>query len=990
MVPIGPEEFLSLCRRLSPNTQETYRRDTCAARRHPSSLLARLRLPLRGVLRVSLVRGMSHTKPVRRVDPLVRRSLGFLRRGPVWSLAIALAVAAFALARATAPLVTDASADRSFAAEVETAATSAAAGQGLNARAYTTGLAALSAEQAVSELLDDLPVYGAPLVSVSPLLPYSGHDHPTPVIRTLEGNEASAVVFSIGDSTTSLQATVTGGTEPAAGIWLPDTLATSLGIGVGDKVLLGFNYPDFVERPERMVDAATTIAGIYATTDGLPISETFDWRSTPAPLPSDPSGAEGTAPLLLTDTGTAMSLISAMDDTPFVKWDLAWSGPVSIEQGRDASVGLKQTSDELLNSESLVGRQVADAHAQRVVLSSGVPTFVQRSEQAAATLHPVLVSIALTAQVMSVLVIAICIWMLGRARRREHALSMTMGTNPVRLGALGSLEQLIPIVAGIGVAYAVVRWFPGLVAGEGAIDNDTLRQATHPVLWAMPIAIAVVAIAGFAAVWPLDAASEGRARRVAGALRAETIVVVAAVATGAQLVTQKGSTLESGTSLLFPLLAVLAGSVVVVRGTAAVVRSVSDRRVPRQRMTHRTGRPRSLAIWLARRRVSYSLTELSALVIVVASGVGLFVYCASISADGHRGVRDKAAAIGGAPATAAVDSTQDVPHGADGFPAGLPSGSTVVWSLSDAQMAPNVVADILVVDPETFPDAAAWRHSFAGPSLDSLLNDIADSAPFTVDIVVAGKYTHTFPDHGTMQLERGSRDIQYRVVARIAAAPWQRERSSLVIVAARALAPMLPDATGSLPKSVDAAQLDRTFRTYVWSDGNQHDLEVALGPALRGSEAPNVATAERLPSFVAFSLSLPYLRLVGTALLFVSFASIVVLGSRRRADLALELALTDKMGMRRRTMASAVAGGAVVLGIIATLIGIVLARLLVGFMIHRLDPSPSFTPSFSGSLSPTATYVAIVGVIVVSLAGSSLELYGARRARIAEVLRGAD
>ena len=207
---------------------------------------------------------------------------------------------------------------------------------------------------------------------------------------------------------------------------------------------------------------------------------------------------------------------------------------------------------------------------------------------------------------------------------------------------------------------------------------------------------------------------------------------------------------------------------------------------------------------------------------------------------------------------------------------------------------------------------------------------------------------------------------------------------------ARSLAPLLTDASGSLQKNANAAQLDRDFRTYVWSDGSQHDLEAALGPVLRESEAPNVATAERLPSFVAFRLSLPYLRLVGTALLFVSLVSIVVLGSRRRTDLALELALTDKMGMPRRTMAGAVAGGAVLLGVIATFIGIVLARLLVGFMIHRLDPSPAFVPSFSGSLSPTATLVAIASVIVVSLAGAWFELHGARRAPIAGVLRGAE
>ena len=155
-----------------------------------------------------------------------------------------------------------------------------------------------------------------------------------------------------------------------------------------------------------------------------------------------------------------------------------------------------------------------------------------------------------------------------------------------------------------------------------------------------------------------------------------------------------------------------------------------------------------------------------------------------------------------------------------------------------------------------------------------------------------------------MQLDRGFPAIQYRVVARIAAAPWQRERSSLAIVEARSLAPLLPDASGSLPKKVDAAQLDRIFRTYVWSDGNQTDLEAA--PRTRAAHVGSTQRAARpsgLPSFVAFSLSLPYLRLVGTALLFVSLASIVVLGARRRTDLALELALTDKMGMRRRTMA---------------------------------------------------------------------------------------
>jgi putative ABC transport system permease protein len=766
-----------------------------------------------------------------------------------------------------------------------------------------------------------------------------------------------------------------------------------LGIAAGDNVMVGLDYLVPGTKPDSAVDAPTTVAGIYATEDGVPLSAEFDWRATGSLLPRDPSDREHAAPLLIADNGTAMRLIAAMDDTPFVKWDLRWTGPVALEQGRDVDFAVKRTADELLNNESIVGRKVADAHAQRVVLSTGVHSFVERSEQAAATLHPVLVSIALTAQVMSAMVLAICIWMLTRARRREHALSMSMGANPFRLGVFAAIEQLVPIIAGVAAAYVVVRWSPGLVAGKGSIDHDTLRRGTRAVLWAFPIAIAAVAVAGFAAVWPLDAASEGRAKRVAGALRAETILVVAAVATGAQIVTQKGSVLNSGSALLFPLLAVLAGSVLVVRISAAIVRIAGHRHTRRSGRSARVHRPRSLALWMARRRLSYSLIELSALVIVVSAGVGLFVYCTSISADGRRGVLDKAAAVGGAPATAAINSVQDVPLGADGFPSGLPAGSTVVWAVSDAQMAPSVVADILVVDPETFSAAAAWRDSFAGPSLDSLLKDIGDSPPFTVDVVVAGNYTDTFPNDGTMGVGGDGPNgfpIRYHVVARVAAAPWQRERSSLVMVAERAIAMVLLDRTGHFPERVDAQQLDRIFRTYVWSNDTQADLEASLGSAVIDDKSPNVSIAERLPSFVAFSLSLPYLRLVGTALLLVSLGSIVVLGARRRNDLALEMALTDKMGMRRRTMATAVASGAVLLGVLASLVGIGLARLLVGFMIHRLDPSPSFAPSFSGSLSPSATFVAIGGVVVVSLVAAWLELRGARRARVSEVLRGAE
>jgi hypothetical protein len=630
---------------------------------------------------------------------------------------------------------------------------------------------------------------------------------------------------------------------------------------------------------------------------------------------------------------------------------------------------------------------VHDAHGEPVTLSSGVASFIDRSERAADELQPLVSSIALTGRVMSALVLAVGTWLLTRSRRREHQLSMSMGIHPARLGSSTGLELLVPVVAGIALAYVVVRWRPELIAGRGVIDTRTIRAALSSVLRTLPVTLAVVVVAAFAAVWPLEPSSAGRARRLAGAVHADTVVIVVALATGAQLVTQRGRTLDSGTSLLFPLFAQLAGAVIVVRLATAIGSRISRRRA-RNGSNRRSRRPRSLAVWLAARRATSWLGELSALVIVVAAGVGLFVYSTSIATNGERGVSDKAAALGGATATERVTDTKLMSIGPDGLPTGLPSGWTVTWATTNVHVGPDLVTDLLIVDPSTFGDAVDWRPSFAGESLPTLLESIDDGNAATIDVVLAGNYNDSFPDTGTMELDRAF--VHYRVVARIAAAPWIRERSSMMLVSANRIAAVLPVDPKLDPPLTAAGALDRRFRTYVWADAPAAEMAPRLGPSVLDDITMDTVTAERTPAFVAFGMSLPYLRVVGIGLLMVALVSIVVLGARRRADLAMEIAMTDRMGIARRTTTVAVAGGAVLLGLISSLIGIVIARQLEVFMIHRLDPGPSFAPPFDGGLSPSAVLAAVGAVVLVSVVGALLEVRGARRARVAEVLRAAE
>jgi hypothetical protein len=381
------------------------------------------------------------------------------------------------------------------------------------------------------------------------------------------------------------------------------------------------------------------------------------------------------------------------------------------------------------------------------------------------------------------------------------------------------------------------------------------------------------------------------------------------------------------------------------------------------------------------------LGELSALVIVVAAGVGLFVYSASIASNGERGVGDKASAMGGARTTLRISSTKPLRIGHRGMPVGVPAQSTVLWKDTNVHVGPNLASDLLLVDPSTFAAAVTWRPSFAGPSLPSLLHIIDDGNAQTIPVVLAGDNAD-IPDAGNMELDRAF--VRYQVVARIAAAPWLRENSSMMIASAPRFASVLPVDKNIKPPLTAAGTLDRRFQPFVFADTAASAATPAFRAVLLDDDPINTVVARRTPEFVAFGMSLPYLRVVGYGLLGVAMISIVVLGARRQSDLAMEIAMTDRMGISRGTITRAVVSGALLLGSIGSIIGIVIARELVAFMLHRLDPSPSLAPSFVGGLSWPAVVGAVGAVMVVSMAGALVEVRGARRARVVEVLRAVE
>ncbi|MEZ5259009.1 MAG: hypothetical protein R2705_19650, partial [Ilumatobacteraceae bacterium] len=326
-------------------------------------------------------------------------------------------------------------------------------------------------------------------------------------------------------------------------VWLPDSLATAIGASPGDAISLQLRYREGSKRQEGAAEVRRVVAGIYETNGDRPVLTGTDDGWVP---PLDPTDRSGRIALVLMSAPDAMALTDELSGTLFTTWDLPWTGPASLEQGRRAAPSLDRANSLLADRSSTVGRRLVEADARAISIQSAAGRFVDHAEQAAGELEPLVRSISLSGLVIASAIVLGGVWLLARSRRRELELAISEGSSPVRLAVLLTVELIGPIVTGLVAAYGIVRFAPSIVAGSGHIDAATLASSRRALLWRAPLIPIGLAAAGFAAAWPIDTASASRARRVARALNLPAVLVAATVATGAQLLTQSGPALESG------------------------------------------------------------------------------------------------------------------------------------------------------------------------------------------------------------------------------------------------------------------------------------------------------------------------------------------------------------------------------------------------------------------------------------------------------------
>jgi hypothetical protein len=311
--------------------------------------------------------------------------------------------------------------------------------------------------------------------------------------------------------------------------------------------------------------------------------------------------------------------------------------------------------------------------------------------------------------------------------------------------------------------------------------------------------------------------------------------------------------------------------------------------------------------------------------------------------------------------------------------------------MRNASVGDEIATDVLMVDPATFADAVEWRPSYADAPVDVLMDRLESEERFTVNVLAAGHYADALPAEGVLSFG-SDLAVRYRLVGRVDALPWQRPLGTMMVLSAAALTPSLPTEDGAIPGPVDTTGLDRIFRAYVLSQAPQAELERMLGPrlVLTETDPPNLPDAARIPEFVAYDHAMPYLRVVGLGMLVVAALGVVVMRGRRSTQLALEVNLSRRMGIGRRTAGTAHVGAAVIVSALAVVIGALLGVTVNAFMFSRLDPAPTFDPRFTAAVPFGVIAVSLVVIITATAAIAWRELRIAESSDMPEVLRAAE
>ena len=908
-------------------------------------------------------------------QPLRRAAPGRLLATPGWLFLVAAAVTLLTAAL-VAPLLfaraaDGAALDAGLAAVDEDAFASTSA----DVRATWGGVLPAASEQVVRDALTRLPHYSRPVVTGQGL---AGRRGITPSV-IVPGREPQASVLYYRDGAVE----ALGGTPGTRGVWLAAEVAESLGVSVGDRVLLGLERAITISEPRR---APATVAGIFQRSPGsaLPAALAADATVARRDLPWDPDRPGVGRPLLVADRETFGRLALAIGEEPFWTADLTLSPDLVPSQAAAAAKAVQRLGQRAFVETSDVARATRSARPAptRLQVTSGLPDIVVEAQATAEAAEAQADPFATAGAVLATAVVAAAVLLLGRSRAREQNLVSGLGFHPGEVGLLAALETLLPAVLG-ALAGATTAWLVVAGAGppgdlEGAWPDVLTRTAAA---FAIVLAVAAVGAGLAAAVTDRRALSSrlGVSRR---RVPWEAVVVVATLVSGVAVATTPlADRPASPLAVLFPLLLATTVSLVVLR----VVARVADRRA------RRATRPsRATPRWLAARRSRSAPREVAAVTLALAVGLAMLGYTMAAHRGVTHGVDDKIGALVGSRTVVDVGSSmarKRIPSRQPRIPRSPVPGGTVVYRQL-VSLPPSFGSQpLMAVDTTTFASAADWGSSGALSAARDLLPSLRRRGP-DLPVLLVGDTDRKVGDKGVfVSYEEWS--ARYVVVGVVDAFPGsEAESGDVTIVAAadallRFVPPQLDPRLIPPPTVPDAGRLS----TWVWSLRSPDHVAQALD---RVDIVPQSSllrsTAATQPELRAAGWSSGYVVALGAAALLLVGAATLVLAVRLADRDAVTDVLLRRMGFSPGDLAGARTWevAAVVAGSLVAAAASVLVLVLAP---TTVEPAADVLPLTRPAPALLDALVLVAGCLVLTGAAA---VVGRRRAGTrdaAEVLR---
>jgi putative ABC transport system permease protein len=731
-----------------------------------------------------------------------------------------------------------------------------------------------------------------------------------------------------------------GPTVAGDGIWLPDDVATALGVHAGDEVSLG----------AQDQSTPSLVVGVYPSL----VQHGFDgyWCSLRPYLGTSTTFVDNSPPpLVLTDARTLAGIRARF--------------PLN-QRANTLEVPLASIPTTLTAARHVVERlDELQAAVPEYVSSSGPvnPTANTRLRYATARAGAIRTSVSGAVAPMAVVSALVALGLVCGVtgswldrRRTEVRLLWVRGVPAGLIGLKAVLELLVPMVVGTAVGFGLAAVLIPWIGPSAHLDPGVIGRAAG---WAVAaFAVALVAV-GLTVVVRLRRGLEraGARRRRVPILWEVPVLLLAAWSlhrfNEQGLPTVEGDALPpiDVLSLLFPLL-FLAGCLGLAARLLRLLLAV----------TRRIGRRWPMAWYLALRRLAAERDAVLLLAGLAAMAVGVVVYGSGLVRSTNATVRAKAGVDLGANVVVRFAA-------ANGVPPPLAGRATVARTNREADYG-GAHVDLLMVDPATFADGAFWDSTFADRPVTRLMQELAGPAldGAVPAIAVAGDLA---PQGTAVATDVGAPSGQVRIVDRVAAFPG--------MTSAR---PMLVTAEGRLPALEDGMDLQ------VWTTASADEVRrVADGlgwPIVYLVDAAQITdTSPALPVVWTFS----FVQALGVMVGLLAIVGLVAYVDARQRQRSVATALLARMGLSARRHWRSLATELALLAGIAVVLGAALGWVAVDAVHHHLDPIPGQLPA------PLLRFPfpAVAGVVAVAVAtvlvGSWLAQRAARRVDLGEALR---